>query len=157
MVCRTSATAAEFGEIVLSTKRFVTYQGISLAVAWEIGRGVVVYELPTSPGIYAEICWPQKGVRIGETGRSIRGKIRHDIRWFNSMHDGSAPSAQLRRTLPIAQAAKATGESGFEFYVVSADPRLEHRGLMQECERHLYEWVRSHFDLVDWNRQVSCR
>ena len=139
----------------MKTDKLVNYQGIDLLASWRAGEGTNVDVLPNRPGIYAEIYWPQFGVRIGETGRSIRGKIRHDIRWFNSMNDGSAPPEQLRRTLPIAEAAKATGARGFEWYVVSADPLLEDKLLRQDCERFMFNWVRSADGLVCWNRQVS--
>ncbi len=132
------------------------YRGIHLSVDWS-GNGLAVPELPTLPGIYAEIYVSERGVRIGETGRSIRGKIQHDIRWFSSMHDGTAPPEQLRRTLPIAEAAKRTGADGFAFFVVSCDPRLGDKQLRQDCERHLFEWVRNHSHWIDWNRQRSWR
>lgn len=64
---------------------------------------------------------------------------------------------QLRRTLPIAQAAKKTGRIGFEFYVISTDPRLADKALRQECERVLFQWVRAQPGLVDRNRQRSWR
>jgi hypothetical protein len=83
------------------------------------GGGIAVDRLPVEPGIYAEVYWPQLGLRIGETGNSIRGKIKHDVRWMRSMHDGTAPEVQLRRTIPHTLAAKAAGPEGFEFYVVS--------------------------------------
>jgi len=73
------------------------------------------------------------------------------------MHNGTAPPEQLRRTLPIAQAAKATGAEGFEFYVVSDDPLLEDKALRQDCERFMFEWVRRAPGFVDWNRQWSWR
>ena len=136
---------------------FVEFQGVRLSVDWQMRRGLNSSELPARPGVYAEVYWPQRGVRIGETGRSIRAKIRHDIRWFNSLRDGTAPQEQLRRTLPIALAAKATGEAGFEFYVVSDDDRLEDKLLRQSCERFMFDWVRAHPGLTDWNRQRSWR
>lgn len=133
------------------------FRGITLDVGFEPGQGAVVGDLPTSPGIYAEIHWPRRGVRIGETGRSIRGKIRHDIRWFDSMQDGSAPAEQLRRTIPIAETAKAHGSAGFEFYVVSADSKLDDKALRQACERHLFGWLEAHPDFESWNHQRSWR
>jgi hypothetical protein len=133
-----------------------THHGIELALDSRTG-GLRVEDLPALPGIYAEIYRPLMGVRIGETGVSIRGKIRHDIRWFDSMRDGTAPEAQLRRTLPIAEAAKATGAQGFEFHVVSVDPRLADKALRQACERAMFEWVRAVDGLTDWNRQRSWR
>jgi hypothetical protein len=73
------------------------------------------------------------------------------------MQDGTAPADQLRRTLPIALAARATGAAGFEFYVVSCDPRLIDKALRQEVERYMFGWVLSQPTFVDWNRQVSWR
>lgn len=136
---------------------FLDYEGLRLNVSWLMGRSRSPGLLPAKPGLYAEIYWPERGVRIGETGRSIRGKIRHDIRWFKSMHAGTAPPEQLRRTLPIAMAAKRTGTVGFEFYPVSIDPRLADKELRQNAERFLFSWVRSQPQWVDWNRQVSWR
>lgn len=136
---------------------FVEFDGIRLDVSWVPGRGVAPALLPDRPGLYAEIYWPERGVRIGETDLSIRRKIRHDIRWMESMHAGTAPPAQLRRTLPIGMAAKRTGRVGFEFFPVSVDPRLADKALRQEAERILFSWVRGQTDLVDWNRQVSWR
>lgn len=135
----------------------IEHAGLSLKVFWRPGLGTVPDRLPNTAGIYAEIYWPERGIRIGETGRSIRGKIRHDLRWFESMKNGTAPAAQLRRTLPIAMAAKRTGSDGFEFFTVCDDPRLADKQLRQDTERFLFRWVRAHSDLVDWNRQVSWR
>lgn len=135
----------------------IEFKGVPLFVGFQQGRGTLVDQLPTCAGIYAEVYWPQLGLRIGETGRSIRGKIRHDIRWFRSMHDGSAPPEQLRRTLPIAEAAKRSGLEGFEFFVVSADKQLENKILRQDCERAIFQWAAASPDFEDWNRQRSWR
>jgi len=62
-----------------------------------------------------------------------------------------------RRTLPIAEAAKATGLAGFEFYLVSADTRLEDKTLRQETECFLFAWADAADGFVNWNRQVSWR
>jgi hypothetical protein len=136
---------------------FLDFEGVRLNVAWHLGHGRSSDLLPDKPGLYAEIYWPERGVRIGETGRSIRGKIRHDIRWFKTMHAGTAPPEQLRRTLPIAMAAKRSGVVGFEFFTISVDPRLADKELRQNAERYLFSWVRSQKHWVDWNRQVSWR
>ena len=133
------------------------FRGIELNVNWVAGQGTPVNELPACAGVYAEIYWPELGVRIGETGISIRGKIRHDIRWFESMRDGTAAPNQLRRTLPIAMAAKKSGSNGFEFYVVSTDPRLLNKDIRQECERFLFKWLEGQIEYISWNRQKSWR
>lgn len=136
---------------------FLNFEGIRLNVFWLPERSRSPELLPDKPGLYAEVYWPERGVRIGETGRSIRGKIRHDIRWFKSMHAGTAPPEQLRRTLPIALAAKRSGDEGFGFYPISVDPRLADKEFRQNAERFLFSWVRSQRQWVDWNRQVSWR
>ena len=141
----------------MTQDKFIEYGGVQLHVEWNPDNAFLVQDLPRCPGIYSEIYMPKRGVRIGETGRSIRGKIQHDIRWFRSMYDGSAPEAQLRRTLPIAEAAKKTGAEGFVFFVVSTDPRLFDKELRQACERHLFAWVGAHSSWIDWNRQRSWR
>jgi len=137
------------------TQLTVEHQGILLDINWNPGSGIPVTELPTTYGIYAEIYWPTRGVRIGETGRSIRGKIRHDIRWFRSMHNGTAPPSELRRTIPIAMTAKEHGEEAFEFYVVSADHRLSDKSLRQDCERFMFAWLEEGAQYESWNHQRS--
>jgi len=135
----------------------IHFNDIPLNTDWQPGSGLQPSELPNTPGIYAEIHWPQKGVRVGETGISVRNKIRHDIRWFKAMHERTAPEAQLRRTLPIAEIAKAKGHSAFDFYLVSDDPRLSDKLLRQECERFLFAWLDKSDQYVNWNRQRSWR
>ncbi len=132
-----------------------SFENIQLNTNWHNSNSINPDDLPTCAGVYAEIHWPSMGVRIGETGRSIRGKIKHDIRWFNSMHDGTAPIEQLRRTLPIAQTAKAYGASAFSFYVVSQDPRLEDKELRQKCERFMFQWIENNPEYINWNFQKS--
>jgi len=144
-----AATPAGVGKMTMSP------QGIPLSTEFKQGFGLAVERLPDSPGIYAEVYWPQRGLRIGETGRSIRGKLGHDFRWFNGMHDGTAPERDLRRTSPICQAAKATGAEGFEFYVVSTDPRLADKALRQETERFLHDWAERAPGFVNWNFQTA--
>jgi len=133
------------------------YQGVELNVDWRPGSGARTRDLPNAPGIYAEIYWPEAAVRIGETGRSIRAKVQHDVRWFNSLRAGTAPQSQMRRTIPIATVAKQHGADAFEFYVVSADPVLIEKNLRQACERHMFTWVESNPVYTNWNFQRSWR
>ena len=68
---------------------------------------------------------------------------------------GPPDQRDLRRTSPIAEAAKATGAEGFEFYVVSDDPRLNDKELRQGTERFLFKWAEQADGFVSWNRQKS--
>jgi hypothetical protein len=140
-----------------SSTRSIEFRGITLNVDWTLEDAVHASRLPACPGIYAEIHWPKRGVRIGETGVSIRRKIYHDLGWFKSMHDGTAPQEQLRRTIPIAMTAKEHGAAGFAFYVVSVDPRLKDKSLRQDCERHMFAWLEGHPNYHSWNHQKSWR
>jgi len=130
---------------------------IPLFTTFEQGGEMKIDRLPSCAGTCAEIYWPQSGMRIGETGNAIRGKIPHDIRWFTSMNNGTPPPHQLRRSLPITEAAKATGALGFEFYVVSRDPRLADKASRQETDRFLFRWAKQAEGFVDWNRQKGWR
>lgn len=118
--------------------------------------------VPAAPGIYAEIHWATRGVRVGETGNSLRGKFAHDARWMSQMHSRTAPESQLRRLRmndphPIVLHAAEHGPSAFEFFVVSSDGRLDDESIRHDVERFLFAWVRSQPHYVDWNRQVSWR
>ena len=140
----------------------IMFQGIPLFVGFKQGEGLAVNQLPRTPGIYAEVYWPQRGCRIGETERydGIRGKVGGDDRWFDMMHDGTAPEKDLRRIHipnphPIVLAAAATGSVGFEYYVVSDHPRLKDMALRHEAERFLHALELP--GLVNWNFQKSWR
>ena len=140
-----------------TTSSTVEFKGIALNVDWRPENGLSVQDLPDRPGIYAEIHWPKRGVRIGETGLSIRRQIQHDVRWFQGMHLGTEKPEQLRRSIPIAQTAKEHGARAFSFYVVSTDPRLVDKDLRQDCERHLFQWLSDHTEFESWNHQKSWR
>jgi hypothetical protein len=116
--------------------------------------------VPVLPGIYAEIHWRTRGVRIGESGASLRQKFAHDARWLLQMHSATARPQDLRRLRmsnphPIVVHAAKDGPAAFEFFVVSSDPRLADRLLRQEIERSLFSWIAKHPEYVNWNRQVS--
>lgn len=135
------------------------FQGISLFTEFKQGSGLAVERLPASPGIYAWIYWPERGLRIGET-KDLRGKSMSEIRWFKSMHNGTARQKDLRRLAlpdpsPYLQAAVATGDVGFELYLVSDDPRLKDKPLRQEMEIFLHDWAERADGFVNWNRQRS--
>ena len=144
----------------------VSFRDLGLFTDWVRGRGVNMSKppigIPACPGIYAEIHWATHGVRIGETGQSLRGKFIHDAQWMEQMHTGTAPESQLRRLRmsdphPIVVHAAEDGATGFEFFIVCSDTRLGETSLRQDTERFLFDWVRKQPALVDWNRQRSWR
>jgi len=156
---RASVGGADTSNVRADSKNapVLDFKGIKLYVDWTPQSAASIEELPTCAGVYAEIHWPKRGVRIGETGASIQGKILHDIRWFKGMHDGTESPDQLRRTIPIAMTAKEHGASGFAFYVISDDERLRDKQLRQDCERHLFKYVEQHPDFDSWNHQKTWR
>lgn len=133
----------------------VEFDGISLNVDWSIEKSSDPDRFPDVPGLYAIIHAYQLGVRIGETGNSLRRRIKREISWLNSMKARTASVEDLRRTLPYGLAAQLTGAPGFRFFVVSGNPRLVDKSFRQDCERFMFDWVRQNPTWVDWNRQKS--
>lgn len=142
------------------------FKDVELATDWNPGQGVNMAapssSVPACPGVYAEVHWATRGVRIGETGTSLRRKFAHDSAWMAHMHAGTAPPSQLRRLAmrsphPIVMSAAQDGPSAFEFFVVTRDLRIANDTLRHDVERYLFSWVRQQRTYLDWNRQRSWR
>lgn len=128
----------------------IVYKGIELFVGWSRETSIPVDELPKCAGLYAEIHWASKGVRIGHTA-NIRARHKQSSRWAKEMQDGTAPVAQLRRNNVFCQAVKRGDEFGH--CVISTDPRLNDKQLRLEVESFLFEWVARHEIFQDFNYQ----
>lgn len=109
----------------------IPYQGLDFLMSWQEGAGRSAPEMPGLPGIYAQVFWPRRAARIGQTG-NMRNRLREATSWAEGMHRGTARPSQLRRTSDLSMQVKASGNAGFEYFVVCADTslsdELEHRG-----------------------------
>ena len=133
----------------------LSFQGIKLNLEFRPGQGTVD-AMPTGHGIYAEVHWPTKSLRIGES-KAVRARNRAHMRWAQKHRDGSHTPKEAQRQGPIVELAKAWGAEGLEYYLISDDPRLADRELRVACEKHLHEWARKQTRFRDLNGQRGYR
>jgi hypothetical protein len=131
------------------------FQGIPLNLDFRQGLGNV-RDLPTGPGIYAQVHWPTRSLRIGES-QSVRKHNLAHIRWADKHRAGTHPAEEAARRGVIVELVKTWGSEGLEHYTISADPRLSDRVLRVECEKFLHAWARTQDQYVNINTQRSYR
>mgnify|MGYP005862266707 CR=1 FL=1 len=131
------------------------YRGLYLHVNWIKGSGFYARDAPKSSGLYAQIYWPEKAVRIGQSS-DIRSRLSEATAWAKAMHLGTARVEQLRRTSEICERVKATGNSDFEYFVISESPEFSDKAFRLECEAFLFGWFASFAKArkwKNWNRE----
>ncbi|CTQ76204.1 hypothetical protein LAX5112_04516 [Roseibium alexandrii] len=116
------------------------YKNIEFDLDFHKGRGG---EMPSGPGIYAEIHWPTNSLRIGES-KNIKSRNRGHISWANRQRSGQISNRESRRKGPIVDLAKRWGAEGLEHFLISNDERLVDRELRVECEKYLHHWAKYH-------------
>lgn len=131
------------------------YRGVKLNMNFQPGHGDV-NNMPTGHGIYAEIHWPTRNIRIGEAGK-VRARNRAHMRWADKHRAGTHKPDQAKRQGPIVDLARRWGSEGLEYYLISNDPRLTDRVLRVECEKFLHEWARNQGTYNNINRQRGYR
>lgn len=136
-------------------KRELDFEGIRLSLAFRPGEGDV-QRMPTGHGIYAEVHWPTRSIRIGESA-SVRARNLAHMRWADKHRAGTHGPKDANRQGAIVELAKAWGSGGLEYYLVSNHPRLADRVLRVECEKFLHEWARTQKDFVNMNTQRGYR
>ncbi|MEO0344111.1 MAG: hypothetical protein AAF198_11810 [Pseudomonadota bacterium] len=133
------------------------YRNIHLDLTFIEGKGPVS-NMPTHGGIYAEIHWPTRSIRIGETGNSMRGRNRSHMRWADKHLEGTHNEKEAARKGPIVDLVREWGSEGLEYYVITDDPRVrEDRELRVECEKRLHEWAREQTEFTNINTQRGYR
>ena len=125
------------------------YRDIELHVDWVEGYGFRPSVAPSSSGLYAQIYWPDRAVRIGQSSNIVQ-RLREATSWANAMCEGTAPEDQLRRTSALCQRVKQTGNEGFEYFLISDDPRFTDHSLRLEYEAFLFGWFQSNCELSGW-------
>ena len=131
------------------------FKGIELNVNWAEGEGFSASDAAAVAGLYAQVYWPDRAVRIGQSS-NIRNRLREATAWANAMHRGRASEDQLRRTSELCERVKATGNEGFEYFLISRDQRLFEASLRLECEAFLFGWCESRSEQgawKNWNRE----
>ncbi|HMO08517.1 MAG TPA: hypothetical protein PKD10_12850 [Paracoccaceae bacterium] len=116
-------------------------RGIRLNLDFVQGRGDVL-AMPAGPGIYAEIHWPTRSLRIGES-QAVRARNLSHIRWADRHRSGTHNAKEANRRGPIVELVRVWGSEGLEHYLISADARLADRELRVECEKYLHGWART--------------
>jgi hypothetical protein len=111
--------------------------GILFDMDWRKGSSPCS-ALPRSHGIYCEVLWPVRGIRIG-VSRNIFDRHKGHASWMRSMKRGTGSRTQRRG--PLADHARAWGDIGLETFVLSTDPRLSDDQLRYECETELHRWA----------------
>lgn len=131
------------------------FRDIHLNVTWVEGSGFNPTNAPSSSGLYAQVYWPDRAVRIGQSS-NIRQRLREATAWVHAMHQGTAPENQLRRTSELCERVKETGNEGFEYFLISDDRCFSDHSLRLECEAFLFGWFESndeHNGWKNWNRE----
>ncbi len=125
------------------------FREIELHVDWVDNRGFQPSDAPSLPGLYAQIYWPERAVRIGQSS-NIKQRLSEATAWANAMRNGTAAENQLRRTSELCQRVKQTGNEGFEYFLISDDPRFSEKSLRLECEAFLFGWFQSNSEHNRW-------
>lgn len=131
------------------------FEGILLDLNFAPGTGNVML-MPTSPGIYAEVHWPTRSLRIRES-QSIRARNLSHIRWADKHRQRTHNPKEASRQGPIVDLAREWGSVGLEYYVISAHPRLADKALRVRCEMALHQWAAQQTEFRNLNRQVGYR
>lgn len=94
--------------------------------------------LPRNHGVYCEVTWPVRGIRIG-ISRNIWARHGGAASWMRSMQKGTG--SRTNRVGPYANHAKDWGSLGLETFVLSTDRRLLDDDLRYDCETQLHKWA----------------
>ena len=131
----------------------MAYRGVEFNLSFSEGEGDVA-SMPTHAGIYAEIHWPTRSLRIGETGNSLRGRNRSHLRWAEKHRAGAHKGKVATREGMIVDLAKKWGAKGIEYYVICDDSKVQNdREFRVDCEKHLHQWARVQTEFRNINTQ----
>ena len=131
------------------------FRGIELNLDFRPGFGDLS-NMPAGHGIYAEIHWPTRSIRIGES-QAVRARNLSHMRWANKHREGAHGPKEAQRRGPIVDLAKRWGSQGLEYYLISNHPKLADRELRVECEKFLHEWAGSQTEFRNMNNQSGYR
>jgi hypothetical protein len=123
--------------------------GIEFNMDWREGASPRE-TLPRDYGVYCEIVWPVRGIRIG-ISKNIWGRHGGAASWMRSMKKGTG--SRTKRVGPYANHAKDWGDWGLETFVLSTDPRLQNDDLRYACETELHRWAEEQKEWKNFNAE----
>lgn len=135
--------------------RTLSFRGIILNLDFRQGLGDV-RNMPTGHGIYAELHWPTRSIRIGES-QSVRSRNLSHMRWADKHLDGTHGPKEAGRRGLIVELVKVWGSKGLEYYLISNHSKLADREFRVDCEKFLHEWARGQTDYRNLNTQRGYR
>src|SRR6056297_1288040 len=95
------------------------FADVVLNMDWRVRHG---QELPRCAGIYVEVLWPVRGIRIGQS-KNLYSRHKGALRWYRGMKAGTDRDVNRRGILP--DYAREYGDEGLEPFLISSDPTLE--------------------------------
>jgi hypothetical protein len=124
-------------------------RGIKFDMEWR--KGTSPYEvLPRKRrGIYCEVFWSVRGIRIGQA-MNIFSRHRSHGRWMLDIQSGKIKGREGR---PMADHARDWGELGYETFVLSTDLRLANNETIDTCENELHSWAKRQTDWKNFNSE----
>lgn len=121
--------------------------GIEFDMDWRPGASPRE-NLPRDYGIYCEIVWPVRGIRIG-ISKNIWQRHGGAASWMRSMKNGTG--SRSGRVGPYPNHAKDWGDLGLETFVLSTNPRLRDDDLRYACETELHRWAEAQSEWKNFN------
>jgi hypothetical protein len=115
------------------------FRDAPLHVDWREKTGLSAEQMPRAAGLYAQIYWPDRAVRIGQSA-NIYSRLREATTWARDMQSGTARASQLRRTSELCERVKKSGNEGFKYFTISSHPMFVDESLRRECEAFLFGW-----------------
>lgn len=112
-------------------------EGIEFNMDWSPGTSPRAM-LPRGYGIYCEVLWPVRGIRIG-ISKNLWARHGGHASWMRSMKRGTG--ARKGRSGPLANHAKDWGDLGLETFVLSTHPSLQSEEVRLRCESALHAWA----------------
>jgi len=127
------------------------FADVVLNMDWRVRHG---QELPRCAGIYVEVLWPVRGIRIGQS-KNLYSRHKGALRWYRGMKAGTDRDVNRRGILP--DYAREYGDEGLEPFLISSDPTLEDELLRKRVEAHLHEWARKQTVWKNFNTENTSR
>ena len=138
--------------------KIIMFRDFFLHIDFPEGKGDVA-NMPTTPGVYAEIHRPTNYIRIGHAD-NMRARNKRHIEWAEKhrLKIHTKPSEISRANngnSEITEIAKKWGAYGLEYFVVCDDPRLSDKNQRLAVENFMHEWCRQQKTYYNMNREAA--